>query len=241
MALMARGHRLEPVQADSLAVLMRAWRAWRDWLAVALRRDARQPFSSVLPVRTLRSDVEPTNFVARLGFYAMDKCTPLMAGSWNAVKAGADAPPSAAVWLGQAGDSGRVLLQPFARLPRRGCFHGQLMFLEQRGGGRSNFAGRWHHKSRSAGLGYNLILSLTAGCSFVQWFEALETGCARIARYGAQAPVVSLALDRFANDPISKFTLLAGDCSCLNRCPASVGLPTVFVLKDGCAAAELGT
>ena len=96
MALMARGHRLEPVQADSLAVLMRAWRAWRDWLAVALRRDARQPFSSVLPVRTLRSDVEPTNFVARLGFYAMDKCTPLMAGSWNAVKAGADAPRAGA-------------------------------------------------------------------------------------------------------------------------------------------------
>ena len=96
MALMARGH------ADSLAVLdlvhtLRClallMRAWRDWLAVALRRDARQPFFSVWPVRTLRSDVEPTNFVAQLGFYAMDKCTPLMAGSWNAVKAGADAPP----------------------------------------------------------------------------------------------------------------------------------------------------
>ena len=100
MALMARGH------ADSLAVLdlvhtLRClallMRAWRDWLAVALRRDARQPFFSVWPVRTLRSDVEPTNFVTQLGFYAMDKCTPLMAGIWNAVKAGADAlraPPS---------------------------------------------------------------------------------------------------------------------------------------------------
>ena len=142
---------------------------------------------------------------------------------------------------GTAGDSGRVLLHPLALSPRQCCSHGQLMFLEQRGSGRANFAGRWHHKSGGAGLSYNLILSLTAGCSAVQWFEALETGCARIARYGAQGPVVSLALDRFANDPISKFTLLAGDCSCLNRCPASVGLPTVFVLKDGCAAAELGT
>ena len=152
-------------------------------------------------------------------------------------------PRSAAVWLGQAGDSGCVLLPPFTRSPRRSCFHGQLMFLEQRGSGRSNFAGRWHHKSGGAGLSYNLNLSLTAGCSAVLWFEALETGCARIARYGTQTPVVSLELelDRFANDPISKFTLLAGDCSCLNRRPASVGLPTVFVLKDGCAAAELGT
>ena len=96
MALMARGH------ADSLAVLdlvhtlcclALLMRAWRDWLAVALRRDARQPFFSVWPVRTLRSDVEPTNFVVQLGFYAVDKSTPWMAGIWNAVKAGADAPP----------------------------------------------------------------------------------------------------------------------------------------------------
>lgn len=104
-----------------------------------------------------------------------------------------------------------------------------------------SYPGHMDKTSCSAGQGYNLNLSLTAGCSGVQWFEALETGCARIVRYGAQTPVVSLGLDRFANDPISKFTLLAGDCSRLNRCPASVGLPTVFVLKDGCAAAELGT
>ena len=98
MALMARGH------ADSLAVLdlvhtLRClallMRAWRDWLAVALCRDARQPFFSVWPVRTLDSDVESTNFVARLSFYAVDKSTPLMADSWNPVNAGADAPPRA--------------------------------------------------------------------------------------------------------------------------------------------------
>ena len=106
MALMASGHRLEPVQADSLAVLMRAWRAWRDWLAVALRRDARQPFFSVWPVRTLDSDVESTNFVARLSFYAVDKSTPLMAGSWNAVKAGADAPRAPPSGWGRPGTAG---------------------------------------------------------------------------------------------------------------------------------------
>ena len=109
MALMARGH------ADSLAVLdlvhtLRClallMRAWRDWLAVALRRDARQPFFSVWPVRTLRSDVEPTNFVAQLGFYAMDKCTPWTACSWNAVKAGADAPRAPPSGWGRPGTAG---------------------------------------------------------------------------------------------------------------------------------------
>lgn len=57
MALMARGYRLEPVHADSLAVLSLFYtlrclafveHTWHDWLGVALRRDVRQPFSSVL-------------------------------------------------------------------------------------------------------------------------------------------------------------------------------------------------
>lgn len=70
--------------------------AWRQWLALDAANANVQPFPSVWPVRTLRSDVEPTNFIARLGLYSMDNGTPLAAGTWAAAKGGADAAASAA-------------------------------------------------------------------------------------------------------------------------------------------------
>ena len=82
--------------------------AWRDWLALEAGNDERQPFPSVWPVRTLRSDIEPVNFIARLGLYSMDNGSPLAAGTWAAAKAGADAAASAAALLavGQSGERG---------------------------------------------------------------------------------------------------------------------------------------
>ena len=46
-------------------------------------------FPAVWPVRTLRHDVVPRDFVARLGLYSMDSGTPLTAGSWAAANGGA--------------------------------------------------------------------------------------------------------------------------------------------------------
>jgi len=67
-----------------------------QWLALDAANAALQPFPSVWPVRTLRSDAEPDNFIAKLGLYSMDNGTPLVAGTWAAAKAGADAAASAA-------------------------------------------------------------------------------------------------------------------------------------------------
>jgi acetoin utilization deacetylase AcuC-like enzyme len=78
--------------------------AWRDWVALEAGNDGRQPFPSVWPVRTLRSDVEPVNFTARLGLYSMDNGSPLSAGTWQAAKAGADAAASAAALLGSGSE-----------------------------------------------------------------------------------------------------------------------------------------
>ena len=77
--------------------------AWAQWVAVDAGNATRQPFPSVWPVRTLRSDVEPLNFTAKLGLYSMDNGTPMVAGTWAAAKAGADAAASAAVLV--TGDS----------------------------------------------------------------------------------------------------------------------------------------
>jgi acetoin utilization deacetylase AcuC-like enzyme len=50
-------------------------------------------------VRTLRSDLEPVEFTARLGLYSMDNESPFVGGTWAAAKAGADAAASAASLL----------------------------------------------------------------------------------------------------------------------------------------------
>jgi acetoin utilization deacetylase AcuC-like enzyme len=107
-ALVARGHELREPDADSTAVLGQVHSArylaflesaWAQWVAVDAGNAARQPFPSVWPVRTLRSDVEPQNFTAKLGLYSMDNGTPMVAGTWAAAKAGADAAASAAVYI----------------------------------------------------------------------------------------------------------------------------------------------
>ncbi|MFD1709464.1 histone deacetylase family protein [Ottowia sp. GY511] len=104
-ALAARGVPVGSPTHDSTAVLAEVHAprylaflqdAWRQWLALDGANADVQPFPSVWPVRTLRSDVEPANFIARLGLYAMDNGSPLAAGTWAAAKGGADAAASAA-------------------------------------------------------------------------------------------------------------------------------------------------
>ena len=103
--LTERSHALLAPDQDSSAVLARIHAprylqflqtAWAQWLELDPANAQVQPFPSVWPVRTLRSDIEPDNFVAKLGLYSMDNGTPLAAGSWQAAKAGADAAASAA-------------------------------------------------------------------------------------------------------------------------------------------------
>jgi acetoin utilization deacetylase AcuC-like enzyme len=103
--LVARGHELRPPSRDSAAILPRVHAgryldflatAWEQWVALDPGNAAVQPFPSVWPVRTLRDDVEPADFVARLGLYSMDNGTPLAAGTWTAAKAAADVAASAA-------------------------------------------------------------------------------------------------------------------------------------------------
>eukprot|EP01041_Mallomonas_annulata_P031112 gene31112-53362_t len=70
---------------------------------------------------------------------------------------------------------------------------------------------------------------------------ALKTALARIAEVKAGALVVSLGVDTFEGDPISRFALASADFTRLGERLARLGLPTVFVLEGGYAAAELGT
>lgn len=119
--LAARSHELREPSADAAPLLARVHSprylaflesAWGEWLARDAANARLQPFPSVWPVRTLRSDVEPRDFVARLGLYSMDNGTPLAAGTWSAVKAAADAAASAAAFVASGARSAFSATRP---------------------------------------------------------------------------------------------------------------------------------
>ncbi len=294
--LLTRGHDVRTPEADSMPVLRQIHTsrylsflqtAWDKWLALDAGNASQQPFPSVWPVRSLRSDVEPDNFIAQLGLYSMDNGTPLAAGTWAAAKAGADAAASAAQALLQGAKAAFCATRPpghHAGADFMGgyCFlnnaaiaaqsllhqgharvaildvdyhHGNgtqsifyersdVLFVSLHGDPRTEFPFYLGHADEcgaGAGLGFNLNLPLAAGCSSQRWFEALEVACQRVAQHQAQALVISLGLDTYAGDPISKFALTTTDFSRLGQRIGRLGLPTIFVLEGGYAAHELGS
>ena len=74
---------------DYLAFLAHAW---SDWVALDPANATVDALPSVWPLASrhgFRTDAPPLNFAARLGQYAFDSGTPLMAGSWAAAREGA--------------------------------------------------------------------------------------------------------------------------------------------------------
>ncbi|HZW21377.1 MAG TPA: histone deacetylase family protein, partial [Noviherbaspirillum sp.] len=81
---------------------------------------------------------------------------------------------------------------------------------------------------------------LAAGSSNEQWFAALDAACKRIAAYAPDALVISLGVDTYAGDPISKFRLDTPEYLRLGAQLARLGLPTLFVMEGGYAVEEIG-
>lgn len=142
-SLTERGHTLRKAQIDSRTVLSKVHtlpylafleNAWLDWCALDAGNGQRQPFPSVWPVRSLRSDIEPLNFIGRLGLYSMDNGSPLATGTWTAAKAGADAAASAEA-LVAAGHRGERTAFCCSQPPGHHAgadFMGGYCFFEQR-------------------------------------------------------------------------------------------------------------
>jgi acetoin utilization deacetylase AcuC-like enzyme len=119
--LVARGHEIRTPTIDSGDVLAQIHTqrylrflesAWQQWLEMDPTNATSQPFPSTWPVRTLRSDVEPVGFIARLGLYSMDNESPMVAGTWTAAKAAADAAASAAALIGSGTRSAFCATRP---------------------------------------------------------------------------------------------------------------------------------
>jgi acetoin utilization deacetylase AcuC-like enzyme len=102
------------------------------------------------------------------------------------------------------------------------------------------FLGHADEIGAAAGEGFHLNLPLRWGSAWDAYKGAMETAAARIRDYGADALVISLGVDTYEKDPISKFKLRHEDYLQIGRMIASLGLPTLFVFEGGYAVDELG-
>jgi len=102
------------------------------------------------------------------------------------------------------------------------------------------FLGHADEIGAGAGEGFHLNLPLRWGSGWNEYRPALETALARIRDFGADALVVSLGLDTFAEDPISKFKLRHDDYPEMGGMIAALRLPTLFVMEGGYAVEALG-
>ena len=102
------------------------------------------------------------------------------------------------------------------------------------------FSGFADETGAGAGAGFTLNLPLPPGTEFGAWQDALRAALLRIEDFRADALVVSLGVDTFAEDPISFFRLQSADFSTYGRMIGACGLPTLFVLEGGYAVGEIG-
>jgi acetoin utilization deacetylase AcuC-like enzyme len=102
------------------------------------------------------------------------------------------------------------------------------------------YLGHADETGTGAGLGANLNLPLPRGTDFSNWAGALETALSGIAKFGADALVVSLGMDTFEGDPISGFKLKTEDYLRVGERLQRAGLPTVFVFEGGYAVEAVG-
>ena len=291
----SQGHTVLEPSVDSSSVLTQVHTdryihflqtAWEQWIALDPTNASRQPFPSVWPIRSLRNDPEPDNFIAKYGLYSMDNGTPLVAGTWQAVKSASDCVVSAVKEI-SAGDrsvfcatrppghhAGKDFMGGYCFLNNAaiaaqeflnsGARHVAILDVDYHHGNGTQsifydradvlyvsihadprieypfYLGYADETGQGAGLGCNLNLPLAGGTPSSLWFDALEKGCSAIDGYKADALVISLGLDTFGGDPLTKFNLSSEDFIKLGNRIAMLNKPTVFILEGGYASTMLG-
>lgn len=102
------------------------------------------------------------------------------------------------------------------------------------------FLGHADERGAGAGEGATLNLPLPWGTGIGAYRAALDTALAAIADFGPGALVVSLGVDTYKGDPISRFALDTPDYPGIGAAIAGLGLPTLFVMEGGYAVEAIG-
>ncbi|MGZ9108553.1 MAG: histone deacetylase family protein [Micavibrio sp.] len=102
------------------------------------------------------------------------------------------------------------------------------------------FLGYADETGAGKGEGYNFNYPLPHGTGYAVWKAALLDSLNKIKGYKPDALIISLGVDTYKNDPISKFKLESDDFLDMGSHIAGLGLPTMFVMEGGYAIAEVG-
>ncbi|RDD63113.1 histone deacetylase family protein [Ferruginivarius sediminum] len=102
------------------------------------------------------------------------------------------------------------------------------------------FLGHADETGSGAGEGHTANFPLPWGTEWPAYAEALDAACRRIEDYGPDVLVVSLGVDTFERDPISRFRLSSGEFPRIGARLAGLKRPTVFVMEGGYAVEEIG-
>ena len=102
------------------------------------------------------------------------------------------------------------------------------------------FLGYADETGAGAGLGFNHNYPLPHGTAWDSYSLALADACAKLRAFGADALVVSLGVDTFEQDPISKFKLGNTDYLRMGEAIGGLGLRTLFLMEGGYAVDDIG-
>ena len=102
------------------------------------------------------------------------------------------------------------------------------------------FLGHADETGSGAGEGCNINYPLPWETGFDLWSQALEDACKKIADWAPDLLLVSLGVDTFKGDPISRFRLESEDFRRYGARLGQLGLPTLFVMEGGYAVEEVG-
>jgi acetoin utilization deacetylase AcuC-like enzyme len=222
----------------------------------------------------------------RLGYYAIDAGTPIVAGTWEAVRLSAQVALTGQKLIAAGERAAFALCRPPGHHSGHD-FYGGYCYLNNAAiaaqAFRASGARRvaildvdYHHGNgtqeifyrrpdvltlsihadpsqefpyfigyadeigEGPGEGYHANLPLPWGAAWREYSAALDAAIRRTLQYKADALVVSLGLDTFEGDPISRFKLRSEDYPRLGAKIAGLDLPTLFVMEGGYAVEALG-
>ncbi len=118
-----------------------------------------------------------------------------------------------------------------------------VLFVSLHGDPQSEFPyylGYSDETGEGAGEGFNLNLPMPSGTAWKDYSAALTAALARIREFGPDALVISLGVDTFKEDPISRFRLENDDYLRMGEAIAGLGAPTLFVMEGGYAVEDIG-
>jgi acetoin utilization deacetylase AcuC-like enzyme len=235
--------------------------AWDEWKREHGDYDA-LPLNWLAPGMRRRL---PERIDGKMGYFSFDAGTPITAGTWRAAFALCRPPGhhagsdfyggycffnNAAIAAQAFRDSGAQKVAVLDVDYHHGngtqeIFYrrGDVLFASLHGHPAQEypyFLGYEDETGEGAGEGCNANYPLRWGTGWDAYETALDDALARTRRFKPDALVISLGVDTFKEDPISKFKLDSPDYLKIGRKIAVLKLPTLFVMEGGYAVEEIG-